>query len=206
MTVRTPLLHAKGVYELETPWEVEDDAIYECIAIRSFVDLEKLGQKVYDLFYNPRNIDQARYETDRVQNANIITLVSSTHPTIYVPDTFITKYPDLSNVKYNRLVLSIDLGPMPDDENLIYLADQFSGVVSDVTGVQNAEVKIHVGPSTGIVTQAEHQAIQNARQAAITRRDTDYAKLIEVNQQNVELRAKLQTLEQIILNSGLLPP
>jgi hypothetical protein len=204
MSLMTPLLHAKGVYEVSAPWTIAPGIIYECIAIRSFVDLQKLGEDVFDLYYNPQGLDQIRYETDRILNANIITLISPTHPTIYVPDTFITKYPELNGVKYNRLVLSIDLGPLPDYEDLTFLKNQLQGVVSDVIGVV-AEVKVHIAPSTGVVSQSDHTAAQNARQAAITARDTDYAKLLETESLVTDLRTQLTSYEAVF-KEKILPP
>lgn len=203
--LNTPLLHAKGVYEVATPWVIPAGTIYECIAIRSFRDLEKLGEDVFDAYYNTHNLSTERYQQDRIQNANIITLASSTHPTIYIPDTFITKFPDLNNVAYKLVVLSVDLGPLPDGLDLTFLQDQIQGVVSNVTGVIPT-VQVHAAPSTGVITEAKHQALEAARQAAVETRTTDYAELQQANETIGAMRQKLDAFEAIWKAQGQLPP
>lgn len=205
MLLNTPLLHAKGVYEVETPWEIPAGTIYECIAIRSFKDLEKLGEDVFDLYYNTHNLSTERYEQDKIRNANIITLASPTHPTLYLPDTFIVKFPDLSTVAYKLIVLSADLGPVPDTLDLTFLQDQINGLISDVTGA-DANVQIHAAPYTGAVTEAEHQALEAARNAAVLNRTTDYAQLLEARETVAKMRTQLESYELIWRAQGQLPP
>lgn len=203
--LNTPLLHAKGVYEVESPWVITPGTIYECIAIRSFKDLEKVGQSVFDLYYNTQGLDWTTYNADRLQNANIVTLSSPTAPTLYVPDTYIKKFPDLSNVAYKLVILAVDMGPMPDYVDLTFLKDQIQGVVSNVIGV-TAEVKEHIAPSTGVVSESEHEALEAVREAAITLRQTDYAALLKERDENVLLKAQLDNYETIWKAQGQLPP
>lgn len=207
MPLKTPPLHAKGVYALKVPFAdlMAAGVIYECIAIRSFNDFLDAGQKVFETVYAPRGLTTTEYNADKAAKANIITLASPSHPTIHVPDTYIDSYPNLGNVAYKIPVLAIELGPIPDTTDLSFLAAQVSSLVSDTIGAENT-VNVVSAPSTGVVTADEHAALETARQAAITNRTTDRAKVIDLTAQLAAAQDKISGLEQIIIDAGLLPP
>lgn len=205
MPQKTPPLHAKGIYQLTTPFVLTSGVLYECIAIRSFSDFLEKGEDVFTKIYAPNGLTQAQFDADKALGANIITLVSGSQPVIHVPDTYIASYPILNNVKYKSIVLSIALGPMPDATDLSFLTTQVQGVVSDVIGV-SSEVKLHVLQNTDVVTESEHEALETARQAAITNRTTDRAKVLSLQDQVAQLQAKLATLQTIIIDNGYAVP
>lgn len=205
MPLKTPPLHAKGVYQLLTPWTIPAGVIYECIAIRDFTDYLESGQQVLDSIYTPKGLVLADYLADKALGANIITLASPTHPTIHVPDTYIQAYPLLDSVAYDIVVLSVSLGAIPQSLPLTFLKDQIAGVVSDVIGVE-ATVNVNVAPSSGVVSADQHAAAETVREAAITNRTTDRAKLIALQAQFAAALDQIAGLEQIIIDAGLLPP
>lgn len=204
MALKTPPLHAKGTFVLEAPWVTVADSLYEAIAIRSFADFVEVGQNAWELFYRDNGILVAKYEADKAAGASIITLVSPTRPTIHVPDTYITSYPDMGNVAYKSVVLSIALGSMPDGLDLTFLKDQVAGVVSDTIGV-TATVLTHIAPATGVVTQDQHTLLEAARLAAIVNRKTDRARVIELQNANDGLHVKIALLEQFLKDNNLIP-
>jgi hypothetical protein len=205
MPLKTPPLHAKGIYQLLAPWTISATVLYECIAIRSFSDFIEKGENVFEKIYQPKGLTQAQYEADKAAGANIITLASGSLPVVHVPDTYIAAYPTLSNVAYKSVVLSVALGPLPDATDLTFLTTQVQGVVSDVIGV-TSEVKIHVLPNNDVFTETQAEALETARQAAITNRKTDRAKLLEATETIAALQAKLATMQQIIIDNGYATP
>lgn len=197
MARNTPPLHAKGVYSLRTPWTTVGDAVYECIAVRSFADFVDRGEDVYQKFYVPKALDRSVYEADLAAGAHIVTLQSETSAVIFVPDTFIERSADLTGVKYKRIVLSVLMGPLPDDVDLTFLKTQLAAVVSDVTGVVGT-VTEHVAPYAGIVTADQHATLEAARQAAITNRKIDRARVLEQQGVITAQAQRIQALEQLI--------
>lgn len=197
MARNTPPLHAKGVYTLLTPWTSVSDSLYKCIAIREFADFTNRGESVFERFYNPKGLTQVEYQADLAADAHIVTLVSDTAPTIYVPDTYISKFPDLTGVEYKRIVLSVLLGPLPDTVDLIHLKASLASAASDITGV-DAEVTEHVVPYSGAISAEQHATLEAARQAAITNRTTDRATVIS-QQAVIDAQAlRIAGLEEII--------
>lgn len=204
MPLKTPPLHAKGTFVLRAPWVTVANSLYEAIAIRSFADFVEVGQNAYELFYRPQGLTVNDFEADKALGASIITLVSPSRPTIHVPDTYIDTYPDMGYVAYKSVVLSIALGSVPDQLDLTFLKDQVAGVVSDTIGVLPT-VLVHSAPATGVVTEDQHQLLETARNAAVTNRTTDRAKVLELQNQNDALHTKVALLEQILIANGLIP-
>lgn len=199
----TPSLYAKGKYVLTSPFVADPNKTYVCMAIRSFEDIYEQGEDVFTKYYVPIGLDAVAFENDRAIKANIITLMSETAPVIYVPDTYIESYPNMSNILYSHMVLSVSLGALPDTINLDMLKQQIQNVVSEVTGVDNSVVTEHKIPSTNFVTPEQHVINEAARQAAITLRVSDYAKyreaLVTIQSQNQRIAA----LEQVIIENDL---
>ncbi len=197
MARNTPPLHAKGVYSLLAPWTTVSDAIYECIAIRDFADFQDRGESVLQRFYTANGLGQTEYEADLAQDAHIITLVSETSPTIFVPDTYIENFPDVTGVEYKRIVLSLLLGPLPDDVDLTFFKTALAGLASDITGVE-AVVNEHVAPYAGVVSADQHATLEAARQAAITNRTTDRATVLAQQTLITAQAARIQALQELV--------
>lgn len=210
----TPPLGSKGLYVLRAPWSVPADVIYVCQALRKLKDIFDLGEDPFALYYQPLGLLEADMLADMAAGAYIVTLsVDALDPTqvalnlsnVYVPDTYIEKYPEQNFVPYSHLVLSLSLGLLPDGLDLSSLKAQVANVCSDTIGVVPM-VNEHVVPSSGGVTVTQHQAMETARLGLITIRDTDYARLQYQIANNVLLQAQIQTLIQILDDNGLWPP
>ncbi len=197
----TPPLSARGIYTLAAPFPNISDKIYQAVAIRSFRDYVDLGESAFDKVYAPNGLTQEDYDTDAAQQANIITLASADHPTLLVPDTYITKYPDLEWVEYSNVVVSAALGAIPDTLDLSLLQSQIAGVISDVIGVTPV-VRIHAYADAGVVTYAQHDINEMARQASITNRTTDRARYRAALAEKTALEARIVDLEDAIASMG----
>jgi hypothetical protein len=201
----TPPLAARGIYQLRQPWEVSAAKVYTCQAIRSFQDIYELGEDVYRRYYEPKGLSQSVFNADQQAHTAIITLISDDFDIVYVPDTYIVSYPDLGVVNYQRVVLSVDFGVLPDFLDLDYIRQEMETVGSKIIG-KEPEVKEAVAPVSGAVTPTEHQVLEASRLANIEFRTTDRAKYLHQLQLNSDLIERLQTLEQLVIDNNLLPP
>lgn len=203
MSILTPPLNTKGRYSLKQPWVSAADALYTCKAIRSFKELLEQGVDIFKVYYEPKGLSQSDYATDLNRGANIITLMSDTHPVLRVPDTYIENYPNQTSVNYHHVILSVSVGAVPEFLNLDFLKDQIKGVVSDTIGAES-QVFLQIGPSTGLVTPEQHEILEVARLSAIKNRETDRAARIRLQRTNDELTERLRVLEALVVSKGLL--
>ena len=200
--LRTPPLNRMGLYILREPWSADPAQVYVCKAIRSFDDCVKLGVDVFNTYYVPKSQTQEVYNADKVSGASIITLMSEKE-TIYVPDSFIEHYPDMTAFTYQNVVLSIGMGAIPDYLDLTFLSTQLAGTVSDVLGIVPT-VLTHVAPSAKTMTADQHEIAEAARTAAIRTRVTDRAKLLLAQGEVAALQLKVEALTKLCKDNNLL--
>lgn len=202
--LKTPPLHAKGRYTLRAPWSAVSTKIYSCIAIRSFADIYKLGKDVFKEYYQLKGLTEAEVAADAALGAHIVTLQSADGSIIYVPDTYIESYPNMSDVSYSHVVLSVSISAIPDYVDLTFLKGQISTAVSTITGL-TPEVKENRAPTIGAVSPADHEVQETARLAAVTNRKTDKALYLEERAKNTLLLEKVEMLTKILEDNDLLP-
>lgn len=209
---QTPPLRARGRYVLRAPWVANPAKLYTTLAIRTFEDVYELGFDVYDTYYVPMGLINGEvvggspfsFSVEREQQPNIITLESDDGDIIYVPDTYISSFPNMGEVKYSHAILSISLGPLPDTNDLSFVKGALADLVAQSYGVVPT-VKEHRAPSISNPTASEHQALEAARTGGITLLETDHAKVVRLQGEKALLNAKIATLTAILQANGLLP-
>ena len=199
-----PPINTKGFYSLKAPWSTANNTIYECIAIREFKDFTDAAADIYGLVYEPMGLAREIYEADRAAGVKILTLRSTTRPTIYVPSSYLLSYPSNDNVAYQHTVLALSLGALPVALDLQFLIDQVQGVVSSVIGIV-PEIKTAAAPSDEYITAVQHAQLEQGRRAAIEELKTDYTRVIELTALVDQLRAVIVNQENILRANGLLP-
>lgn len=197
-----PNIGARGDWKLSLPFVTAKDVVHTCIAIRYLTELLREGVDPYAKYYSDHDIPRNQYEDDLANNGAIVTLVSELEVRIDVPTSYILSYPDENIVPYSHVVLSISLGAIPDELNLTFLKQQIVLAANEVAGL-NAEVKEHVIPTTGLITRARHEVMEQLRQAKITNRVTDRVRVKQLQDQLAQERAIRATLEQVVINAGL---
>jgi len=179
MSRLTPPLNATGRFTVSTPFDtvVFETVAYQAVALRRFDDIVELGEDVYTKYYKPFGLSENVFRQDSRANVVIVSLMNPSGEITYVPDSYILRYPNQGDVKYNHVVLSVSLGILPDFLDLSFIKQQLASVASDTIGVVGA-VKEHVAGTVGTVTPEQHELMEVARIARITNRKTDRAKAL----------------------------
>lgn len=203
----TPPVDAQGLFELRAPWTVPADEIFTCIAVRNFDDIYREGIDVFKVYYEPKGVDQATFAADAIANATIVTLESVTGTHTYVPDTYINSYPNMAGYKYDRIILSVDCGPLPASLDLTNAKVAVGETIVQTLGVAAPTIKEHISPTASVISQVDHDTLETARAAAIaavnTAPYTDKGKLEAANALNAQLILKIETLTQLLADNGI---
>lgn len=204
----TPSIRLRGRYTLKAPWVANPGKVYECEAIRSFDDLVKLGVDIYEVFYAPTGLVNGQvyglstfsFEAEKQADANIITLRADDGEYIYVPDTYILSIPNMDGIKYDQVVLSVNLLAIPGYLDLSALKTDMASRIQAIIGLPVTVQENRVAASNQ-PTPAAHDAAEAARTAAITINKTDnmllqeaLAREVKLNETIDALVAKLQAL------------
>lgn len=210
MAKKTPPLYASGKWVLAIPWLAAPDITYVCHAIRTFEDIEKMGENVYERYYKPYITDGSThggkvwlFSDERLLYPNIVTLISNDNRIIYVPDTFIVSFPDASEFKYNQVVLAVPLGILPDKFDVSHITQAVKDKVSTLLGIS-------INPITTVASLAsnptleEHMSLEANRMAAIRNAESTETLLIQEKAKNASLEQQNQLYEDILRQNGLL--
>lgn len=190
----TPPINALGQYVVRPPFNIPAGAIYKCEAINGFEALEKDGANVFSKFYTPFGISQDTFNTDRINGIDIVTLISSTHPTVILPSSFIVSFPNITAIPYNNVFLVMDLGILPDKTELRAGIDYCKEVIEDFHGV-TPTVQVVAHPIAGLIDSSQHEALVNARIAKMKERDTVYKQFQDAQVKIAAQQQRINLLE-----------
>jgi len=203
-TPNTPTYLATGSYVLTSPFTIDNQLSYTCKAIRSFEELAEQERDVFALVYSPVGLTKADMANDQAAGASIITLYhAESDDFIYVPDTYIAQFPTADNVPYSRIVLALEVGPLPDTLDLTLLTDAVIADAGAVIGVTPTATLVRI-PTQGIVSQADHEAMEAIRAAAVTRNQADYVRLSDALIKIDELTAANQRFVTMLIEAGII--
>lgn len=206
-----PLIGAKGIYKLSVPFDKDllgNDVMYTCIAIRQLRDVTADGGDPFNDYYVPKNLDGSVYARDLANNVSIVTLQAEDNSVVRVPSSYLAAYPDGGGVPYRVMILSINLGAVPDSLDLSPISAKIASDVKNIVGVDSTVRAVAVS-NTRLLDTATAQNMENARQANITDNTTDYSKYQQAVAERDAALQKVNELENYILslqNASPVPP
>ena len=204
VTRMTPSPGAVGVFTVSAPFSVGASTLYTVTALRRFSEVIGSGIDLFTELYEPLSIDKSTFEAHLEANAYLVTLQPDYGAPVLVPDTYITSYPKNDSLRYRRIILGIDFGPLPPGLDLSYLTTILKGKASDILGVE-PEVNIMEITVDDTVTQDQHQINEARRQAAIKERDPIYARCETQEKQITALLATQKQLIKLLQDAGINP-
>jgi hypothetical protein len=200
---RTPQLYASGKFVLTAPFIANPQVNYVCNAIRSFDDIYELNEDVFERYYAPLGLTTTRFNEDRAAKVCIVTLIAENSEIIYVPDSFIESFPDLSGTKYSRIVISLDLQALPDAINLQFVIQRIKDATQETIGII-PDLRVHKSPTKGFTSASDHASAEAARVANITALKSDYQLVKELQTIVARQQVEIQTLVQLARDNDLI--
>lgn len=197
-----PPIGSKGIFTLRAPFnnDLLENVVYSCESVRRLSDIIEDGDDPFELYYNPKGLTEEEYNIDLVANVPIVSLRTGQNRWVRVPATYVESYANSGGVPYTVLGLGLNLGPMPNSQDLSSLIQKIKDLVRDNIGVV-PEVKTLAISEQQQISHQDHESLLAVRQALITDSTTDRAKLIEAIASRDALAARNQVLEQYILDN-----
>lgn len=189
----TPTLGLRGTWTINLPFTLTSNVLYKCIATRTFVELILDGIDVFNKYYSPLGLTEAKYKEDLDAGAVLCILYSDAGSVVSVPDTYINSYPGIGMANYGNIVLSAIMGPVNLSTNLDYLKSAMGDLISDTFGVV-PNIYVDLIDNALALTAEQAAAIEAARQSAITNRTTPYAENLKLKQTVASLNAVIDAL------------
>lgn len=207
-----PAMNARGRFLLKEPFAAKPDVIYEVTAIREFSDLYFQGVDVYKEFYqkvglkNGVRLNGETFDFNKEVELfpSIVTLEGTDRTIIYVPTTYIISYPNMNEVTtYSRLIMSMDIGMLPDNLNLDAVLKEVGDLVSKRVGISTKPIITRAFTPTQ-PTPEEHNVLENTRLGNIRSIDNTFAEKERYKNENQLLQKQVKVLLSVLRENNLL--
>lgn len=195
-----------GQWRLLPPFELSlnTELQYTCIAIRKLKDYILEGVDVYTDIYKKMEINNTIYEEDVNNDISIVTLQNEVGELIKVPESYFKETPITDGIIYYVKILGFSLGPLPNDLDLTYASQKCKELLLSILGVQSTPKTIIVS-SPKLVSYEEDLIATAARNALKTNSNTEYSKILELENRIAELQTKINTYEEFIKDKYIPP-
>lgn len=174
-----PPINTKGMFEVRSPFSLKIGKVYVCEEIRTYDELSRLGVDVYNKVYVPAGLTVSDFNSDATKKASLITLKSSGGSPVYIPSTYIDKYPGMSPSDYEVTVIAVECGLLPDGYDLSTLKSEILDLTKATIGALPI-VTVANHYYDGLIEPEEAAAMELARETAIatyTSKDTTITEL-----------------------------
>jgi hypothetical protein len=194
-----PPVGTSGIFKLAAPFStlLQANMSYRCDAVRRIADFLEVGYDPYEEIYVPSGLTKSVYDLDLQNQVCIVSLVSTGGHWVYVPSTYIVAYPDINGVPYTVMVLGLELGAIPNYRDLTGLKQAIANLTRDTIGVMPTVREVAIS-AVQKLSQADHDALENARVLSINNSQTDRAKLLAAQTELAALRQQYSALEEYV--------
>lgn len=196
MSNQLPAIGSTGVFRVRAPFTIET-VNYTCTQISQINTLIEDQVDVFGLYYAPNGLTQTVFQTAIDSNIAIVTLESDNGPTLHIPSDYIDTMPIVPFVPYSRIVLSLDLGFLPDTVNLTQLQTDLAIVANNSVNFSTA-INIH-SVSTKAVPQEEHVLLEAARLEKLSNYISIYKGKMDADARIAAYETKIRLLEQTVI-------
>lgn len=191
-------LNLYGLFTLLSPFTINSTINYKVTALTLLTTLVENGINVFSTYYSPNGLTNLQFQTDLSNGVSLVTLESNDGPTVYVLSNYVNTLPSSISVPYSRLVVSIDLGELPDSINLDLLQSNLTSVTTSMIGV-NAVTKLHVIPSITNYSQSQSTIMEAIRNLNITNSQSFYTGMINAINNLTKASTRLNMLQSALI-------
>lgn len=195
-----PPVGSKGRFTFKEPFNQEDYENQELTvsAVRTLKELQDNNIDVYKTIYALVGLSENDFLTDFANSVPIVVFASTANNYLYVPANRVSGLPDTSGVKYQEVILAINLGLLPLGYDLELVKSDTIETIHDRLGVQSTVQEVK---SSGIMLidpledDKFMRLLENKKTENLSYR-TRYYRLLE---QYNSLRKLYEDLEQYVI-------
>lgn len=198
-----PEIDATGKYKFKAPFDSlgNDQTEFTCMSIRRLTDLLSSGENPYKKYYQPYGIIESDYDADVANNVSIIGLQSTMGSWLYIPNSYLLSYPDVSGVRYVLMVLGVHVGAIAETTNLEPIMGEIDDLIFSRLGIR-AEIKPVIVSQPSLVGYDDHEVIEQVRKNNIIDEKPISVQLLDAQRRISELTSQLEKLSEYIKNNN----
>lgn len=144
-----PPIGIKGVFEFNSPFDQPDidKKEYEVVEIRKIKTIYDNGEEPLENIYLANNLTAEDFQNDLEHEVPIVTLSLNDVKFLYIPANRIKKLPNIVGRTATERLITISLGLIPDDINLLTLYKNIEEMVKDTLSIETNVIETPGGPT-----------------------------------------------------------
>ena len=190
-----PPINSKGKFKVSSPFDtiLKPDIIYTVVGIRSIQEAIDDDIDVEKEIYVNNGLTADDMVKDMTNNIPIIILQDESNTYYYIPAKYFISIPDVSGYYLRDKILAIDLGLVPENEDLSYIIDEVKDLITSMTGLL-PNGKLLDGSQIVLVDKQKYDTYSKNRESRINNKETCRAKLKKIDVILKEMRNKEKIL------------
>jgi hypothetical protein len=192
------LIGTVGIFTLSPPFTI-GKVNYTITKLNLIKPLLNSGVDVYNAYYAPAGITLTKFNEDSSNGHAIVTLESDDGPTINVPSGYIALAPIEPAVLYSHVILSVDLGDLPDEINLSQMKDDIKSITDGAIG-SDTLVNLHTLPASKVYSHEDYVASEMERNAKITEYVSFYTSKVSADEELAIAKTTINKYSKIIIS------
>lgn len=182
------------------------DGIYKLTNIMSLDEIQDNAIDLYEFTFKPASYTEEEYsaEVDNIKSSRILKLkkADDSSSTLYIPEYYIIKQPNVNVSPYQRLGIVCNLGIFNDPNVLLSYKKEIEELLLDRLGIDKKFVIYTIEEIW--MTDDEYQQIEEERKQNKTLLKTSvYHDKKELERKIQSLQTIIKEYEQLILNSSI---
>lgn len=196
-----PPVGTRGTFKFKKPFnnKMYDGLEYEVRAIRSLVEMKDSDEKPYENIYVPVELTEKDFKQDVDHGVPIIVFINTAGNYYYVPASYLLSMPKTSGVKYQQVMMAVNLGYLPIDYDPSLIKSTLVDDVKAILGITSTVETIKTS-AVYLISEEEHQSFQkllNGNKSITHSYRVRYAKVLE---ENNKYRERLKLLTNCLTN------
>jgi len=199
-----PTIGIKGSFTFTEPYAhlTNPNQQYTVTSVRTIPELQASGEKPFETIYVAAGETDAVFKADVDGNVPIVTFMTDGGEYFYVPANKIASDAKQDGVRYKEKALMINLGYLPEDENLDTLLSNIKDFIYNSIGVVTEPLYTNTS-STVYISKTKHDTLLAERANAKTINKsykTQYAELLVLYTQQQDL---INNIEKVYAANGI---
>lgn len=196
-----PALKTEGIFTFSSPFDGDDinNKFYTVVSVRMLRELSKNEEDPLNTVYLPKGLTEDDFNNDLRDDVPLIGLQGNGTFLLYVPANKIIGMPKLSGVKYQKKLINVNLGLIPETLALDGVINNIKDAVMDGLGTI-PEVKVSIHSSSFLKTEEEHERyidfISNHPRAKVFKSWKE--KYLELNEDFIALKNNYDELQKFM--------
>lgn len=189
-----PPLGMRGVFTYKPPFDKPEykDLEVTVKALRLIKEVIDSEDDPWTNIYQLNKLTEDDYDRDVRWKIPIIVFATDVNNYFYVPATYLGSLPKpLTGMKYQQIILGVDLGYLPVDYNLDLAKNTIKDNLAAVTGI-SSRVETIQASAIEVITQEEHEKFQKALKERLTDTNSPAVKLKLLQEKFVQLQEQLK--------------